>query len=139
MSASDGNSPGAFAVEGTAPTPPQLGESLRLNFNEDGFARFWPPVSMITFFRGDSDTVADHLRPRLAKVLRVNPWLMGRLIKCEGHLELLVPDAATFKKRCASSFCDITMNDLHPGLRVDEAVALVRYADQAGCRVHRGR
>eukprot|EP00966_Prymnesium_polylepis_P002961 67930-Prymnesium_polylepis.1 len=114
------------AATGAARLPPELGQPLPLHFNEAGFARFWPPVSMITFFRGDADAAAELLRSRLNLVLDANPWLAGRLKRQgPGKLNLHVPDAATLEERRPACFCDTPVGDLHPGMRSDEMQSLL--------------
>ena len=54
----------------------------RLTEIEDNMIRRRPsPVSTITWFRGDHSEAATILKARIAKIVELNPWLAGRIVK----------------------------------------------------------
>ena len=49
------------------------------------------PITTFTWFKGDHEKAGCILRERVEAILKLNPWLGGRLVKLNGKVHILVP------------------------------------------------
>ena len=81
-----------------------------------------PAISTVTFCRGSLERAAAKLGPRVAAVVRANPWLAARLDDCDGELALFVPPNARDAKRFAVRY-DVALRRKTPYVALVEALA----------------
>ena len=54
-------------------------------------AFFFAPITTLTWFEGDHEKAGPILRERVEAILKLNPWLGGRLVKLNGKVNILAP------------------------------------------------
>ena len=54
-------------------------------------AFFFAPITTLTWFEGDHKKAGRILRERVEAILKLNPWLGGRLVKLNGKVHICVP------------------------------------------------
>ena len=76
------------------PQPQMLpaGRDEELNYIEQAFGDKYPPVSTVTFFRGDISAVQSSLPKKVASIIVANKWLDGVMHRSGKKLMLRVPD-----------------------------------------------
>ena len=68
------------------------GRDEELNYIEQAFGDKYPPVSTVTFFRGDISAVQSSLPKKVASIVVANKWLDGVMHRSGKKLMLRVPD-----------------------------------------------
>lgn len=77
-----------------------------------------PSITTITFFKGSLAEAAPKIRDRLRAVVKINPWLVGKLVRNKEHkrLQLVYPDKLSLVEEALDDLFCVNAGgiELHP-------------------------
>ena len=81
-------------------------------------------ISTITWFEGDFDRTVNEVKERVEQMVKLNPWLLGRIKKSQGKLHLEYADDKISHPGVESIFERKESLELHLGTNVEEAIVI---------------